>query len=142
MPEHNLVPSKRIQLYGRVEAIEVEVLHGGTRRRVLVHEREGGAGHLCGDAISLTNCLDERRLPRPELSGDRDDERRMRRLPELPPPLAEMLLIHRKRAMVRKWGNERRVIVLRALSHRPARPSAATLPRATFPPIRAFTSNS
>ena len=110
-------------------------------------ERERRARDFTGDAISLADRLHERRLPRSQLSRQRDDEWRVRRAAEAMSPVAELRFAHRERAVIGEHGNERLVRTKSSrgvVAHRrpPDAESAATAGRGVLLAMRAFTSNS
>src|SRR5678816_4010375 len=80
------------------------------RRGVLVHEREGRAGHVVGDTVSTADRLGERRLSRAKLAGDRDDERRLRDVAEPFTPVGELRFVEREMSLARERRNDRFVL--------------------------------
>src|SRR5689334_9886195 len=96
----DLVPRERVELLRAVEAVEVEMVDRRSGRLVLLHQREGRAGHLAGDAVPLADRLNERRLPCAELTGERDEQWGMRRAAESMAPITQLGFVHRERAMV------------------------------------------
>src|SRR6185437_3026725 len=70
----HVVPTEIRQLSWRVEPIEIEMVYGRAGRCVAVDDRERWAGHVLRDAVSATDRLHERRLPRPYIATNRHDE--------------------------------------------------------------------
>src|SRR4051812_15081978 len=119
------------------------MLHRGTGRRVLMNEGERRARDFRRHAVALADRLHERCLPCSELAGDRDYQGRMSRLAETASPVAKRRLVHGQRPMIGERRHQVRMTVLfGGAAHRAALLSAATFPRETLPPMRAFTSNS
>ena len=100
----HLVPADVRQLEWTAQAIQIDVIHHASRRRIPVDERNVGLV-----TSSVTPSRDRWRAQAssslPQLAGQADDQRRRRRAPESLTPSDELRFVEREVAVTRHvWG--------------------------------------
>jgi hypothetical protein len=86
----DVVPPDVLEILGTTKTVKIQMKDWRSRRRELVNEREGGTGHLVRHAITTADRARERRLPRAELTAQRDEQRCTRGAPKALSPVDQL----------------------------------------------------
>src|ERR1043165_8261874 len=92
------------------------MIHGRSRRRIAMYERERWTRDLVDHAVAATDCLNQGRLTRSELAAHGDHQRRICHTAEAFAPRDQFGFTEREMAVCREWRNDRSVRHLSAAS--------------------------